>query len=265
MDWQTEAAYRLVIDPHRSLDGPMKKSQLVLLAVTTVAGLLPALPAAAAVPAQEPGVTLRTFDLQTARDTICTLKPGQTPNVDKLMPAINWTTAADFGLEDQFQSEVIGNINITTAGTYGFRLTSDDGSRLLIDSATVINHDGAHGATAKEGAANLTTGYHALHIDYFERDGGQQLTLEWRPPGASAFALVPDECVEHGRRRGAGDRAGPQGVRERRGQPGRRPAADRCAPRLHADQPAPVGLPAAGERDGLVPRRPAGDRHLGRR
>ncbi|MET0423053.1 MAG: PA14 domain-containing protein, partial [Actinoplanes sp.] len=175
----------------------MRKSLLTALAAATLTGLLPALPAsAAAAPGpQEPGVTLRTYDLQTSRDAICTLKPGQTPNVDKLLPTINWTTAADFGLEDRFQSEVIGNLNITTAGSYGFRLTSDDGSRLRLDGATVINHDGAHGATALEGTTNLASGYHALHLDYFERDGGQQLTLEWKPPGAAAFTVVPNSVL----------------------------------------------------------------------
>ncbi|XVU28514.1 family 16 glycoside hydrolase [Actinoplanes sp. CA-054009] len=173
----------------------MKKKPLALLAVVTLAGLVPALPASAAVPPQEAGVTLRTFDLQTSRDSICTLKAGQTPNVDKKMSTINWTTAADFGVEDRFQSEVIGNVNIATAGSYGFRLTSDDGSRLLIDGATVINNDGAHGPTPVEGSVSLTTGYHGLHIDFFERDGGQQLTLEWRPPGATSYTLVPNSVL----------------------------------------------------------------------
>ncbi|MDP9815230.1 family 16 glycoside hydrolase [Spirilliplanes yamanashiensis] len=168
----------------------MKK--LVLLSAAALVGaLLPALPAAAAPPPQEPGVTLRTFDLQVSRDSLCTLKTGQTPNVDKKMSVINWTTAADFGLEDRFQSEVIANITVATAGAHQFRLTSDDGSRLFIDDALVVNNDGAHGSFAVEGAATLTTGYHSLRIDYFERDGGQQLTLEWRPPGASAFSVVP--------------------------------------------------------------------------
>ncbi|MGK5683600.1 family 16 glycoside hydrolase [Actinoplanes sp. URMC 104] len=175
----------------------MKKSPLALLAAATLAGLLPALPAtAAAIPAQELGVTLRTYDLQTSLNALCTLKPGQTPNVDKKLSTINWTTAADFGLEDRFQSEVLGNLSITATGTYAFRLTSDDGSRLRIDGATVIDHDGAHGATAKEGSVTLsTTGYHALSLDYFERDGGQQLTLEWRPPGATAYTVVPASAL----------------------------------------------------------------------
>ncbi|GID91506.1 hypothetical protein Adi01nite_09180 [Amorphoplanes digitatis] len=174
---------------------PPKSSSLVLGTAILLMGLVPALPAYAAVPPQEPGVTLRTYDLQTAQDKICALKPGQTPNVDKLMPMVNWTTTADFGFADRFQSEVTGNVNIAAAGAYTFRLTSDDGSRLLIDGATVINHDGLHGVTSKEGAVTLTTGYHALSVDYFERDGGQQLTLEWRPPGASAFVVVPNSVL----------------------------------------------------------------------
>ncbi len=55
---------------------------------------------------QEPGVTLRVFDVQVILDDYCTLKPGQTPNVDKIMPTIDWTTAADFGLTDKFVTEV---------------------------------------------------------------------------------------------------------------------------------------------------------------
>src|SRR5687768_7376926 len=166
----------MCVSPH--LERLMK--QLVLLSAAVLAGsllspVLPATAANAAPPPQQPGVTLRTYDLQTARTAICTLKPGQTPNVDKLMSTVNWTTAADFGVEDRFQSEVIGNVNITTAGAYAFRLTSDDGSRLLIDDALVINHDGLHGVSAKEGSVTLTTGYHGLRVDFFEQTGGQQL------------------------------------------------------------------------------------------
>jgi hypothetical protein len=63
---------------------------------------------------------------------------------------INWTTATDFGFENFFLAHVIGNVNITQAGSYTFRLTSGDGSRLLIDNGIVINHDGLHGATPME-------------------------------------------------------------------------------------------------------------------
>jgi glucose/arabinose dehydrogenase len=168
---------------------------LVLGSISTVlaTGLWAA--PAAAVPPQEPGVTLRVFDLQTPRSDICTLKAGQTPNVDKLMSVVDWTSSADFGVEDNFLAHVLGNVNITTAGSYTFRLTSDEGSRLVIDSTLVINHDGLHGPTPREGTISLTTGYHALRIEHFERDGGQRLTLEWRVPGSSSFTRVPNSAL----------------------------------------------------------------------
>jgi hypothetical protein len=150
--------------------------------------------ASADVPPQEPGVTLRVYDLQTELTKLCTLKAGQTPNIDKLMPSINWS-GTEFGIGDFFQSEVTGNINIAAEGTHAFRLTSDDGSRLRIDGATVINHDGLHSPTPAEGSVNLTTGYHALRIDHFDNAGGQQVTLEWRPPGAAAFTVVPNSVL----------------------------------------------------------------------
>ncbi|WP_410652423.1 family 16 glycoside hydrolase [Amycolatopsis sp. cmx-4-54] len=165
-----------------------------LALVTAVSGLVTA-PAEAAIPPQQPGVTLRTYDLQRELTKLCTIKSGQTPNVDKLMPTINWTTTADFGLNEQFVSEVIGNIDIGTAGQYEFRLTSDDGSRLRIDGQTVINHDGLHGATPATGSVPLSTGYHALRIDHFDNLHDQQVTLEWRPPGAADFALVPNSVL----------------------------------------------------------------------
>ncbi|MYS28964.1 hypothetical protein GTW38_18905, partial [Streptomyces sp. SID7804] len=51
-----------------------------------LASAQPGSAARADVPPQEPGVTLRVFDVQVPLDKICTLKPGQTPNVDRLMP-----------------------------------------------------------------------------------------------------------------------------------------------------------------------------------
>ncbi|MGH3881343.1 MAG: family 16 glycoside hydrolase [Actinophytocola sp.] len=162
--------------------------------MSAITALTPAR-AAADPPPQEPGVTLRVFDLQTSLSKLCALKPGQTPNVDKLMPTIDWTTTDVFEIGDHFISEVTGNINITTAGSYTFRLTSDDGSRLLVDGAMVVNHDGLHAPTPMEGSVDLSTGYHALKIDHFDNEVDQQVTLEWRPPGAGGFSVVPNSVL----------------------------------------------------------------------
>ncbi|MBB5803589.1 hypothetical protein F4560_003357 [Saccharothrix ecbatanensis] len=169
---------------------------LASIALVTAASLSTTSSAqAAAPPPQEPGVTLRVFDLQTEIGRLCTLKAAQTPNIDKLMPLINWTTTADFGIADRFMSEVTGNIDIAAAGAHAFRLTSDDGARLRIDNTLVVDHDGLHGAIPKDGLIQLGTGYHSLRIDHFDNGGGQQLTLEWQPPGASGFSVVPNSVL----------------------------------------------------------------------
>ncbi|MFC9267351.1 family 16 glycoside hydrolase [Streptomyces zhihengii] len=171
-----------------------------LIAVSFLAGLLASPPAAAAGPAaelppQEPGVTLRVFDIGLPMSRICDLKPGQTPNVDRLMPAIDWSAAEDFGVADHFVSQVTANLAVPRDGAYTFRLTSDDGSRLVVGDRTVVDHDGLHGAEPKEGTAELTAGHHALRIDHFDRTGGQQITLAWKPPGAADFTPVPDSAL----------------------------------------------------------------------
>lgn len=146
-------------------------------------------------PPQEPGVTLRVFDIQSPLSKLCDLKPAQTPNVDKLIPTVDWSSTEGFGFNDNFVSQVIGNINVPDDGAYTFRLISDDGSRLFIGDKKVIDHDGLHGAEPKDGEITLTPGYHPLRIDHFDRSNDQQVTLQWKPPGADAFTLVPNSVL----------------------------------------------------------------------
>ncbi|CAM5535164.1 hypothetical protein SVIOM342S_09682 [Streptomyces violaceorubidus] len=136
------------------------------------------------------------FDVQTPLNELCTLKPGQTPNHDKLMPTVDWSSTADFGgIADNFVSQASGYLVAPRDGTYVFRLVSDDGSRLTLDDATVIDHDGLHGAEPKDGTVDLTAGAHPLRIEHFDRGGGQQLQLSWMPPGESEFTVVPTEAL----------------------------------------------------------------------
>ncbi|WP_020672373.1 family 16 glycoside hydrolase [Amycolatopsis nigrescens] len=168
---------------------------VALLAVVLAIGLpAPAL-AQPDIPPQEPGVTLRVFDVQVPLEHYCTLKPSQTPNIDKLMPTIDWSSAEHFGITDRFVTEVTGYLDIDTAGKYDFRLTSDDGARLLVGGAQVIDHGGRHGATPKDGSIELAEGYQPLRIDHFDADFDQRLRLEWKPPGASGFSVVPNSAL----------------------------------------------------------------------
>lgn len=140
----------------------------------------------------EAGLTFRLYDIREAMDQLYPLVPGQTPNVDQKRGTIDWSTSADFaGYSAQFLVECFASLDIPTAGSYEFRLTSDDGSELWIDETLVIDHDGLHAATAMDGSIALSAGLHPMKLRFFQSGGGFALKLEWRPPGATNFATVP--------------------------------------------------------------------------
>ncbi|MEU8817666.1 family 16 glycoside hydrolase [Actinoplanes sp. NPDC048796] len=173
----------------------MKRLLVGALLVGTFA-TVPAQAAAAADPPQEPGVTLRTYDIGTAMSRVCELKPGQTPNVDKLMPTVDWSSTDQFGLSDNFVTHALANLTVPATGAYTFRLVSDDGSKLFIGDTLLIDHDGLHDVEPPgEGTIDLTAGVYPIRVEHFDRDGGQRLTLSWKTPGSSDFAVVPTSAL----------------------------------------------------------------------
>lgn len=167
----------------------------VALTAVMLSGTVPFASAAADLPPQEPGVTLRTYDLARDLSELCTLRSGQTPNVDQLKPTIDYSTEADFGMGERFIAHALANLSVPSAGNFEFRLTSDDGSRLVIDDAEVIDNDGLHGAESKEGTVALEAGFHDLRVEYFDNTNDNILRLEWRPPGTTDFVVVPSSVL----------------------------------------------------------------------
>ena len=133
---------------------------------------------------REPGLLLRLYDIQQEVHFLPQLVEGQMPNFVRIVPTIDLQRErGDFGeFKELFLTEVAGWLHIQTAGTYNFRLLSDDGAQLWIDGRLVIDHDGIHGATPKDGRIELAAGQHDLRIWHFQCYGGAQLTLLWNPP-----------------------------------------------------------------------------------
>jgi outer membrane protein OmpA-like peptidoglycan-associated protein len=89
------------------------------------------------------------------------------------------------GVTDRFEWFAIdyqGRIMLPQAGTFLFRLTSDDGSKLFIDGREVIDNDGIHGVDWKQEEVTLAAGIHEMRVQYFQ--GPREdvaLVLEWGP------------------------------------------------------------------------------------
>ncbi len=83
----------------------------------------------------------------------------------------------DPGDTETFSIRYTGSINIPETNTYTFYTTSDDGSKLYIDGTQVVNNDGAHGSQERNGSILLNAGIHSITIEFFERSGGENLSV----------------------------------------------------------------------------------------
>ena len=112
-----------------------------------------------------------------------------------VLPNFNTLTAAQTGTmsnfniniparpsNDYFGMRFRASINITSAGAYTFYTASDDGSKLYIDGAQVVDNDGLHGTTEQSGTITLTAGLHSIEVTFFEQEGGENLTVSYEGP-----------------------------------------------------------------------------------
>jgi hypothetical protein len=148
-----------------------------------------------------PGLIVRLYDVGEDMRWLPELVSGQQPNAVKVVPTLDLSLERkDFAdLESNFLTEVVGQIKIEQPGKYVFRLISDDGAQLWLDGRLLIDNDGAHPPTPKDGEIELQPGSHELRILHFQGGGGAQLTLHWQPPGVAkdAFELVPAGALSH--------------------------------------------------------------------
>ena len=84
---------------------------------------------------------------------------------------------------DEYGFVFDGLIKIPADGVYSFYISSDDGSKLLIDDQVLVDNDGLHGIVEKSNEMPLAKGYHAIKVQFFERSGGDALQVQWKGPG----------------------------------------------------------------------------------
>lgn len=103
------------------------------------------------------------------------LEPVSTGTVPVISPAVA-ERKDDFGLV------FTGYWEVNRAGKYNFKISSDDGSRLLINGDVVIDNDGVHANQTKAGSRELKPGIHEVRIEYFEKGGEEVLNCEVNGP-----------------------------------------------------------------------------------
>ncbi|MEM1323233.1 MAG: family 16 glycoside hydrolase [Bacteroidota bacterium] len=143
-----------------------------------------------------PGVVTKVYLSKRPLAKLADVRTNIRPVFAGVMPRIHAQSADLKGLESNFAIMFNGYLNIKEAGNYQFRLRSDDGSRLSIGDQVVVDHDGLHGADAKDGSIALDEGYHKIKVEYFQGMGGKSVSLMWRTDD-SEYVLVPTTALVH--------------------------------------------------------------------
>jgi hypothetical protein len=86
-----------------------------------------------------------------------------------------------------FGIDYYGKFYISKPGEYSFELSSDDGARLEFDDSLLIDLDGVHPVLKRTATTTLSTGWHSIHVPFFQG-----------PPTSLALVLniqPPDEAM----------------------------------------------------------------------
>jgi alpha-L-fucosidase len=97
--------------------------------------------------------------------------------------------------EEHFGFRYTGYVSIPKAAAYTFWTDSDDGSNLYIDDKLVVNNDGLHSLESKSGTIALAPGLHSFKLDFFEKSGGHELSVEYAAPGMPKKSLPASDLL----------------------------------------------------------------------
>ncbi|HEX2534409.1 MAG TPA: fibronectin type III domain-containing protein, partial [Chitinophagaceae bacterium] len=129
--------------------------------------------------------------------TLSPVKTGMVLNINRLARTQN----------DEYGFLYEGVVNIPVAGSYTFRIGSGDGAKLYLGAlnataspyghtaTALINNDGIHGNTTRDGTRTLQPGLYPIAITYFDKTGSDTLFLHWRTPSSGGvFVPVPNDA-----------------------------------------------------------------------
>ncbi len=144
-----------------------------------------------------PGLTVWVWDVGGILGRMPTVVEGQTPNAYFIAPSLDIkdVVPSSYGeIKDTFVGRAFGWLNVPESGTYSFRLTCDDGAKLLFDGVVALDTFGAESFIA-DGLVELTKGMHKIEVPFYENTGRFYLRLEWKKAGPDDYSVVPSSVL----------------------------------------------------------------------
>jgi|GEM_PF-614067 len=183
-----------------SLEELTPEAQELLAASAMARVTTPVRPATVAANDLQPGLQWQFFSGQWDRlPDVAALTPTRTgvATVIDLAPS---------PAKDGFGLVFSGFLRIDAAGDYSFFTASDDGSALWLGGVQVVANDGLHPVVEAGARVSLEAGIYAFELRYFEKSGGEGLTVLYAGPGipkqpipAALFGHTPPPATGAGR------------------------------------------------------------------
>jgi hypothetical protein len=98
---------------------------------------------------------------------------------------------------DNFAARWSGFVFAPYKGKYGFKLRSDDGSKLWINGRYTVNNDGTHGMRSRTARRQLVGGQHSIRLEYFDKGGSNGMEFEWKLPKGKKYVAVPRKHFQY--------------------------------------------------------------------
>jgi hypothetical protein len=122
---------------------------------------------------------------------------GRRPNMARTVKAVNYRKTArrwpGLARSDQFAVRWSGSLSVKKAGVYRFFLSSDDGSKLWLDSRLAVNNDGLHAWRTRAGQRRYRAGPHSLRLEMFEKHGHAGMIFRYKGPDTGNTMIVVPE------------------------------------------------------------------------
>jgi beta-glucosidase len=177
-----------IVTPYQGIAARAGKNVTVNYAMGDNAdGSLPLVPGSVLTPSSGTGTGLTgTY----YNDMTLSGTPVATQNTQQLQYDWNGASPLPSVNSSGWSAKYTGTLTPATTGTYTFSVTSDDGSRLLINGQQVIDNWRDQGGTTETGTVALTAGVPvSVEVDYYQDGGGSLLDFGWQPPGGPATPL----------------------------------------------------------------------------
>jgi PA14 domain/Divergent InlB B-repeat domain len=97
-----------------------------------------------------------------------------------------------------FSAKWTGQVKAPVTGTYTFTVTGDDGVRLFLNGAKVIDAWRDQGATPYSYTTTLTAGaLYDIELHYYEHEGNAACSLQWSYPGKATQAIPQSQLYSN--------------------------------------------------------------------